>query len=162
MLLSSGTVVTNCTSKQNVNDGYKATGRVMISDSIARSNGLAGFRLNGTGMIKHCFSSDNQQGIRSESGMGLLILENDCTDNSGHGIWMNGATGCRIEGNQCFSNGSSGIFLKLNGSHLAIRNTGRNNTGGNFVFDASSDCAQVMTNPGPDFVNFNAWANFSY
>ena len=162
LYLSAGTIVKDCTTFLNVNNGFVTGGRVMISDCMSRSNGLAGFRLGGPGVIKGCFASDNQQGIRSEIGLGQLILENDCSDNTGHGIWMNGAKSCRIEGNQCYSNGSSGIFLVANGSHLVIRNTARGNGGADFSFEPSSDYGQVITDPGAGFVNFNAWSNISY
>ncbi len=154
--------VSACAAYSNDGDGFEVSGRSMVSDCYSTQNGYAGFRPLGTGVIRHCSATLNMTGIRSETGKGLLILENECSDNTGYGIWMNGATDCRIEGNQVYSNTGNGIYLNSGGAHLVIRNTGRGNGGANFTFEPSSDYGQILTNPGAGFASSNAWANFSY
>ena len=68
----------------------------------------------------------------------------------------------RIEGNQFYDNAGNGVYLNTNGNHLFIRNSGRNNGGGNFTLDAATDYGQILTAPGAGFANSNPWANFSY
>lgn len=161
--LFAGSAVSRCTAHQCNDNGFEAAARVAIESCTAVNNSHAGFHFSAAGgVIRGCVASSNGYGIYSETGSGWLLTDNECTSNTWHGLWMSGATSCRIEGNQFNSNSGSGAVLSPNGKHLFVRNSARGNGSVAFSLHPSSDYGQIIINPGSGFNVTNPWANFSY
>lgn len=182
-----GVTFANCTSYNNKLEGFYAHDWSILRDCVARNNGAAGFALyqqpNATrctsignggagfdlvfgGTIEGCNASFNSlNGIRVKGDGGfnaVYLLNNICSSNpNSTGIYIEAASGVRIEGNHCNFNGSRGIHVTA-GDNVIVRNSCRSNAGGNYEFVANNDYGIILTNPGAGFSSSAAWANFAY
>ncbi len=151
--------VSNCTATDNGQDGISTVQRSTVSNSAASNNFSDGFEMSFGGVIKNCSASFNGAGIRVDAGGAVLILENECSNNTNAGILVAAGVANRVESNHI---GFNGVGVDVNTTdNFIVRNTARGN-GTNFSIVAGNEAAQVLTNPGDAFTSSNAWANFAY
>jgi hypothetical protein len=103
--------------------------------------------------------------LAGNTGDGLVIgssaITHDCVaaSNGGSGLHVTGSDS-RIEANNVNSNTVSGI--RVDGvSNLVIKNNAAGNAAGDYNISASSSYGQILFSPGPNFITYNPWANFS-
>lgn len=151
--------VTACTATDNGQDGISSTQRSTVINCAASGNFSDGVEMSFGGIVKNCTASFNGYGIRVEAGGAVLILENECSNNTNAGILIGAGSANRIESNHV---GFSNIGVDVNSTdNFIVRNTARGNTV-NFSIVSGNETGAVITNPGDAFTSTNAWANFAY
>jgi parallel beta-helix repeat protein len=159
--LSAGSyaTVTSCTSLSNGGDGITSAQRSTVTNCSSNDNFLDGFEMSFGGVIKNCTAAFNQQGIRVDAGGAVLILENECSNNSDSGILVSSGSANRIERNHVGFN-DNGLAI-ITADNFIVANTARGNAT-NFAVAAGNESGAVVTSPGLGFSNSNPWANFAY
>jgi parallel beta-helix repeat protein len=164
MTTGENAVVTACTIYDNRYEGIVAASGSSITACTARSNGAIGIDVAAECTVSGCTSTFNgNHGIAGRDNS--QIVGNTCTRNgvtatgTGAGIFVNGSAS-RIDSNHVSSN-DYGIRTTT-ADTLVVRNTARDNTNTNYSFGVPTESAQIITNPGANFVAANPWANFSY
>lgn len=153
--------VNNCTATENGQDGISTVQRSTVMNCATSSNFSDGVEMSFGGVVKNCTASFNTMGIRVEAGGAVLILENECSNNSISGVHVSAGAASRVEGNHCGFNGEFGVRV-LTTDNFIVRNTARGNGISNISAVNGNETAQILTNPGDAFTSSNAWANFSY
>ncbi|MDX2145910.1 MAG: right-handed parallel beta-helix repeat-containing protein [Planctomycetota bacterium] len=176
LLLNAGGSVENCVAAENLT-GFSSQGRTVFRGCSARSNAERGFSVLSGAVVTDCSASFNgQDGFWLQSGG--TISNSQSTSNLGAGIYLNGygvatnnncvsnASGIvaaneasRIDSNHVSLNTVNGIQT-ISSNNIIVRNTARSN-GTNYNIP-SGEYAQIITNPGSNFVATNPWANFAY
>lgn len=166
--------VLDCVAQQCVNGFSASGGQLSRCSAISCSaSGLVG--ANGA-ILSHCLANaSGGRGISVSNGS----LVTDCTVMSGGSWGLEANTNCRVTNTSAHLNSAGGFLVTGNGStidensstggqigyrvlglrNLVTRNVSRGNTVG-FMVDPNNDYAQVVNNPGANFVQTNAWANF--
>lgn len=151
--------VSDCTATDNGQDGISTVQRSTVINCASSGNFSDGIEMSFGGVVKNCTTSFNGQGIRVEAGGAVLILENECSNNTNAGILVAAGEANRVESNHVGFNGT-GIDVNTTDNFI-VKNTARGN-GTNFSVVAGNEAAAVITNPGAAFTSTNAWANFAY
>lgn len=151
--------VTNSTATDNGQDGISTAQRSTVSNCATSGNFSDGVEMSFGGIVKNCTAAFNGFGIRVEAGGAVLIIENECSNNTNAGILIGAGSANRVENNHVGFNGA-GIDVNTTDNFI-VRNTARGNTT-NFSIVAGNEAAAVITNPGDAFTSTNAWANFAY
>ena len=164
-------LVLNSVARGNGLGGFKLYSGGIIKDCVAERTGLAGIWLRYEGSIKNCLSSFNSTGIILEN-EGNEVSNNNCVGNYNNGILCKGKRN-RIDSNMIATRPSGiGIQVEENsGSNIILRNT--------VVIDGPDAVAyDIHTNSGATYgpiidvtgigdissvTNANhPWANFVY
>ena len=164
--ISTGSTATTCTAANNSGSGFVFHNGCVIRGCSSFFNSSHGFHAQASARITDCNASYNHgSGIIVPSN--CSVINNTCSNNTlellgvavGAGITVSGKAN-RIDGNDVVSN-DYGIRVS-DDNNIIVRNTARGNTSGNYSIGAGNESAQVLTNPGTDFVATNPWANFAY
>lgn len=180
--ISTGSTIDSCT-LTNVSSGINSLDGSVVTNCVVANctGGNAAIYLGGACTVTGCsVIGGNSQGISvaigstvsncSVRGTGLagFVVGGSCTvtnntatnngDGTAAGFEINGS-GNRIDGNLAVGNGHG--FRSNWTDNLIVRNAARANTAGNYTL-ASNESAQILVNPGVNFVATNPWANFAY
>ena len=156
ILVNPGSILTRCTASFNTSALDTSGGMLALSSSVigctanSNMNSYAtpdhktgrGIYVIGASTIKNCTANSNKgDGINVFNN--CVVTENQCNSNGADGIYTSGGSGNRVESNQ--ANANSGIGIHTGVLDWVVRNTSRNNPGGNFVPDTGPDIAPIQT-----------------
>lgn len=156
IVVSPGSTLTRCTASFNTSALDTSGGILALSSSVIGCTAISNTNTNatadrktgrgiyviGTSTIKHCTANSNKgDGINVLSD--CVVAENQCNSNGADGIYAIGGSGNRVENNQ--ANDNSGIGIHAGVLDWVVRNTSRNNPGGNFVPNSGPDIAPIQT-----------------
>jgi parallel beta-helix repeat protein len=125
----------------------------------------AGIQIQGTNAsVTDCLVQNNFYGINAVAGSAdVLILNNNCSGNTGPGIFC-GGSGCRIEANHIIGSGDTGIETFTPGTNnIVIRNSVVGEGANDFSINGPTILGPLITNTVSGIItNSNPWANFAF
>ena len=155
LVVGEGSIVQDCTITAIGSVGINAGQNVRILDCLINKCGNDGIRAGSKCFIRGCTVNNNRRAGIRVSGDKAVVIGNTCNDNGqglvGHGIFVDGNFGSRVEGNYCAGND---IGIQTTGaSEVVIRNL------------ASGNGTNYMINGGivaTDLATASPWANLEF
>jgi parallel beta-helix repeat protein len=154
--------VSGCTANTNTTYGINAAGRNRVSDCVANDNSNSGIHITFTGTVERNFCNTNAIcGIVSDNGGFVDILDNNCSENGGSntgaGIRVSVAGGCRIEHNNIGLN-YRGIDV-LSGRNIIARNVAVANSNADYNIVPGNSYGPIVIVTGVNDISGTVNAN---
>lgn len=155
IIVGEGSIVRDCTVTSGGSVGITAGQDVRILDCLINKCGNDGIRAGSKCVIRGCSVSNNRRAGIRVSGDKAVVIGNTCNDNGqglvGHGIFVDGNFGSRVEGNYCAGND---IGIQTTGaSEVVIRNLAAGN-GTNYMINGGIIATDLAT--------ASPWANLEF
>jgi hypothetical protein len=158
-----GNSASNCVTSGNFLNGIYAQQRCKVLDCTSKDNQQNGVRVNFVGTVSGCYCSSNQVcGIVCDSGGGIDIVNNQCSENGnattlGAGIRV-GVGICRIDGNMLAGNYRS---LDVTGNSCIISHNVSSfvGAGGHYSIAAGNSFGPIVNVAGVGDISGTANAN---
>ena len=150
----------NCQSDNNFTGVLAETSGSEVRDCSVEDNSEDGIDLEESSIATGNYVAGNGEFGLNVTGSYCQILGNNCVSNGYTGIWLQSCTGNRIDNNNVSASGDYGIFLNLTttNNNVITRNHVGANPAANYNIPTGNDVGPI----GTAATSTSPWANFSH